>query len=332
MLAVLEKGGTPENPPQMIFMLRKRPFTSEETASVMTDWAAARPILVPGRHAVPPYDALFDGRITFEQLVASAPRRVGPVFDDSPFYFAIERPLGMPLPMAAGLALIVAPVLVLLVFQVVGGRPAGAPVGRYRASVVYFACLGLGFMTVELALLQNLTLLLGHPVFTLSILLFGLLAAGGIGGAFSPRIAARTACVTVAALAVTYANILPWLVPKLLPLSLSARAVIALVLIAPMGMAMGIPFPRGLARVVRHGLPAPPFFWGLNGTMSVLGSVATVVVAISLGFRAAMLLGAVAYAAAATASGSIDGTPPATEPETGPAPPSDRHMKEITTA
>lgn len=316
MLAVLEKEGTPENPPQMIFMLRKRPFTPEETASVMDDWTAARPILVPGRHADPPYDALFDGRMTFDELVASAPRRAGPVFDDSPFYFATDRPLGIPLPMAAGLALIVGPVLVLLGFQIRGGRPAAGPSGSYRAAIVYFACLGVGFMTVELALLQHLTLLLGHPVFTLSILLFGLLAAGGVGGAISPRIGARTAGATVAGLALVYAGALPWLVSTLLPLSLGARALIALILVTPIGIVMGIPFPRGLARAGQRGLPAPPFFWGLNGTMSVLGSVSTVVIAVTFGFRAAMVLGAVLYAAAATAAGPVDALPPA-RPDSG---------------
>ena len=61
----------------------------------------------------------------------------------------------------------------------------------YAASVVYFACLGVGFIAVELTLLQNLTLLLGHPIFTLSLLLFTILAAGGLGSAVSGRISSR---------------------------------------------------------------------------------------------------------------------------------------------
>ena len=61
------------------------------------------------------------------------------------------------------------------------GRPAEAPRWAYASSVVYFAGLGLGFIAVELALLQHLTLLLGHPIFTLSILLSVLLLFGGLG-------------------------------------------------------------------------------------------------------------------------------------------------------
>ena len=311
VVVVLEKRGTAEDPPQMLFMLRKRPFTTEETASVMADWTTARPVLVPGRHADPPYDALFDGRITFDQLVAESPLKVDPVYDDSPFYFATERPLGMPRALAIGLALIVGPVLALLGVLVAGGRPAGRPDAPYRAAVVYFAALGFGFITIELGLLQHLTLLLGHPIFTLSILLFTLLAAGGVGAALSPRVNARTACVVVAALGLAYGGALPWLVPALLPLGLGARIAIAVLLVAPIGIAMGMPFPRGLARAGQRGLPAPPFFWGLNGTMSVIGSVATVVVAVTLGFRAAMLAGAAVYAVAAVAAGPVDAVPPA---------------------
>ncbi len=311
IVVVLERRGTAEDPPQMIFILRKRPFTAEETASVMHDWTTARPVLVPGRHADPPYDTLFDGRITFDQLVAEAPRKVDPVYDDSPFYFATERPLGMPRALAIGLALIVGPVLLLLGFLVAGGHPAGRPDAPYRAAIVYFAALGVGFITIELALLQHLTLLLGHPIFTLSVLLFTLLAAGGAGAALSPRVPARTACLAVAALGLVYGGALPWLVPALLPLGLAARIAIAVLLVAPIGIAMGMPFPRGLARAGQRGLPPPPFFWGLNGTLSVVGSVATVVVAVTLGFRAAMVTGAVVYAVAAMAAGPVDALPPA---------------------
>ena len=82
------------------------------------------------------------------------------------------------------------------------GKPRGEPVGPYAASILYFCALGAGFITVELALLQHLTLLLGHPIFTLSVLLFTLLASSGLGSVMSARVSTRTACLTVAALAV----------------------------------------------------------------------------------------------------------------------------------
>jgi hypothetical protein len=65
---------------------------------------------------------------------------------------------------------------------------------------------------------------------------------------------------------------------------------------------MGVPFPRGLQLAGQGPLPAPPFYWGLNGVMSVMGSVVTVVVAITWGFKVAMLLGSACYVVAAIVS------------------------------
>jgi hypothetical protein len=298
--------GIRDNEAQMLFMLRKRPFTDAETSAIVNDWTLARPMLVPGRHADPPYDDLFAGRKTLDQYVAESPRRVGPVFDDSPFYFAVERPWGMATRIARALLTVVVPVLVLLGLFVMLGKPRGQPAGAYAASVGYFACLGLGFITVELVLLQNLTLLLGHPIFTLSILLFSLLLAGGFGSAMSRHVRGRRACLIVTALGVIWAVVLPRLVPVLLPLPLAARVAIAILIILPIGLAMGIPFPRGLRRAGRGALPAPPFYWGLNGVMSVLGSVGTVALALMVGFQAAMLAGSGCYALAAAFAWVID--------------------------
>jgi SAM-dependent methyltransferase len=305
VVALVEKRqGDSDNQPQMIFMLRKRPFTDEETARII-EWTEAQPIVVPGRHTEPRFAELLSGRQTLAEYDAASPVRASAVFDDSPFYFATERPIGMPSRMREALMSLVAPVLGLLGLFVAFGKPRGAAVGPYAASVVYFASLGLGFITVELALLQHLTLLVGHPIFTLSLLLFTLLSAGGIGSALSGRLSPRTACLAAAALGVAYALVLPGLVPPLLPLPLWGRVLVAIAIIAPLGLVMGMPFPQGLRHAGQGSLAAPPFYWGLNGILSVVGSVGTVVIALTLGFRAAMIAGALCYVAAAMASKAI---------------------------
>ena len=297
-----EKRSSPTDPPQMLFMLRKRPFTPAETAMMQNDWTMANAFIVPGQ-APPPFDDLLGGKTSMAQYEAESPKRVGPVFDDSPFYFAVERPWGMPQQIAQRLfTWLLAPSLGLLAVFSVFGKPNGERVAPYASSIVYFAALGFGFIAVELALLQDLTLLLGHPIFTLSVLLFTLLAAGGVGSSVSGRVVPRAACLAVAALGSVEAVVLPRLVPLLLPLPLAARVAIAIIVIAPLGFVMGMPFPRGLQSTGRGALPAPPFYWGLNGIMSVVGSVTTVFVALTLGFQAAMLVGCASYVMAALAS------------------------------
>jgi len=300
--AIREKRGSSTDPPQMLFMLRKRPFTAQESAQ-LESWSLGSPLIVPGYPVPPPYTDLLNGKKPMATYEAESSARVGPVFDDSPFYFAVERPWGMPAAIARRLfQWLLAPNLVLLALFAAFGKPKKKPVAPYAASVAYFSCLGFGFISVELALLQNLTLLLGHPIFTLAILLFTLLAAGGLGSAVSAFVPPRGACLVVAALGAIEAVALPRVVPFLLPFPVAARIVIAMALVAPLGFVMGMPFPRGLQSTGRGALPAPPFFWGLNGVMSVIGSVTTVFVALKWGFQAAMLLGCLAYVLAGLAS------------------------------
>jgi hypothetical protein len=261
------------------------------------------PVIVPGRVAGPADVAdLLAGRIGLAEYDRRGDERSGPVTDDRPFFFARSRPLGMHGGMAAAFAQILVPIAIVCAVLAWRGRPAGGDGGAYRASLLYFACLGLGFMAVELSLLQSLTLLVGHPAYTLSLLLFTLLAVGGLGASVSGRFAMAPVCLGVAAAGVAYAFALPWAMPSLLKLPLAGRIAIAMALVAPLGFAMGMPFPSGLRRAGQGPLPPAPFYWGLNGILSVIGSIGTMVVAVNLGFKAAMAAGALCYVGAAVSA------------------------------
>ena len=302
IVVLMEKRAAPNDYPQMLFMLKKQPFTDSELTEIKQKWTDANPIIMPDGTAPPLIGDVLAGRKTMAEYEAASPRYVGPVWDDSPFYFAIDRPFGMPGTIAERLVKwLLAPSILLLLLFAFLGKPKGTRVAPYSGSVVYFAALGFGFIAVELALLQHLTLLVGHPIYTLSVLLFTLLAFGGIGSALSVRFPMWLASVAVAVIGGIEALALPKLVPALLWLPLWGRIVVAIVLIAPLGLAMGMPFPSGLRRTGGT-LPAPPFYWGLNGIMSVIGSVTTVFVALMAGFQAAMLMGSACYVIAALAS------------------------------
>ena len=75
---------------------------------------------------------------------------------------------------------------------------------------------------------------------------------------------------------------------------------------APLGFAMGMPFPRGLRQTGHGPCPAPPFYWGLNGILSVVGSLATMVTAVTSGFQVAMLAGCACYLVAAAATRPLE--------------------------
>ena len=138
------------------------------------------------------------------------------------------------------------------------GRPREGEEGRRRQTagsaprldefLRWFGCLFRGARVLDSSqsswrCLQHLTLLVGHPIFTLSVLLFTLLAFGGIGAALSPRWPMWKACVAVAIIGTIEALALPKLVPALLWLPLWGRIAVAIVLIAPLGSSDGHAFP-----------------------------------------------------------------------------------------
>src|ERR1043166_7388779 len=312
VVVLMEKQANPNDYPQMLFMLRKQPFTTDQMAEMRNKWTQANPIIMPDGTAPPGLKEVLAGSKTLRQYDAESNRFVGAVWDDSPFYFAIEKPWRMPGAIAERIVKwLLGPSMGMLALFAVFGMPRkkvadGARQRRaypaYVSSLVYFAALGFGFIAVELALLQHLTLLVGHPIYTLSVLLFTLLAFGGIGASLSSRWSMWQACAAVAIIGGVEALALPKLVPALLWLPLWGRIVVAIILIAPLGLAMGMPFPRGLKQTGEGSLPAPPFYWGLNGIMSVIGSVTTEFVALMFGFQATMLMGSACYVLAALAS------------------------------
>src|SRR5580765_663994 len=163
IVVLIEKEENGRTDPQQMFMLRKRPFSPEEISEIKEKWTIAKPLIMPGGPAPEMLGDVLTGKSTLAQYEQNSQRLVGPVKDDSPFYFAIERPFGMPSAIADTLLrwLLLPSLLLLFVFAVFG-RPRGASVGPYSGSVIYFAALGFGFIAIELALLQNLILLVGH--------------------------------------------------------------------------------------------------------------------------------------------------------------------------
>src|SRR5262245_34738737 len=121
VLVLLERRGTEKEPPQVIFVLRQRPFTEEETARILS-WPNARPVIVPGREVAAPYADLFAGRKTMAQFVEEADSRVDPVTDDRPFFFARQKPWGLPWSMSLAFLTILLPIAVLSALFVARGR------------------------------------------------------------------------------------------------------------------------------------------------------------------------------------------------------------------
>lgn len=181
--------------------------------------------------------------------------------------------------------------------------------GRDRRSTVrwllYFACLGVGFIVVEVALVQKSILFLGHPVYALTVVLFALLVWSAIGSRVSGRFAEPALpellprqLGAVAILVVVSVLALSPIFYALVHLELPWRVAVTVVALAPLGLALGMPMPTAIRILAREAPEIVPWGWGVNGAASVMGSVAALALALVAGFNAALLAAAGLYVAA----------------------------------
>ncbi len=192
---------------------------------------------------------------------------------------------------------------VFILMPLVRFKRLGVMPGKWRL-LAYFLFLGLGYMFIEIVFIQKFILFLGHPVYAVSTVLFSLLTFSGLGSFFSGRLKSWVRkpliviLLLICAATAIYAVSLPILLQELLDQNLSVRLFIAASTIMPIAFLMGMPFPLGISLTNERYPEMIPWTWAVNGCASVLGSILTVIIALSTGFSTVLLLGGVTYLAA----------------------------------
>ncbi|MDP2313973.1 MAG: hypothetical protein Q8P41_13785 [Pseudomonadota bacterium] len=175
--------------------------------------------------------------------------------------------------------------------------------------LAYVACLGYGYLALETVLIHQLVLFVGHPTYAITIVVLAMLLGSGLGsvvlagaGAGEGIAAARRLRKVLAAVVVLGLVCGVFAPPALAAVALGApiavRAALTFVVLFPLGFVMGGPFPLALRSVGARAAPAIPWAWAINGWMSVLASLATVVIARLYGYTFAYAVALVAYAVA----------------------------------
>lgn len=180
-------------------------------------------------------------------------------------------------------------------------RGSARTTARLGVDLTYVACVGLGFMCLEIGLIQRLLTFLGQPTYTLTAVLFVLLVGGGLGSRFSARLDTRGVHLVLLALCgYALGFVLLWETLALAALGLPAalRALLVAVVLAPLGALLGVPLPSALSRVQARNAERIPWLWGVNSAASVLGSVLATIVSMNRGISASMLAGVFLYACA----------------------------------
>lgn len=267
---------------------------------------------------------------TFTAFLAASPRHhfyqayaydVQPPTDDQPFFSHffkwsqmgdILRNLGITWQPFGGagylviliillLALFLSGVMILLPVAFIrrGGQKPGKP-----AIPLYFGMIGLGFMLVEMPLIQRFILYLDQPAYALAAILFCILLFSGLGSRYGSRLLAlHWALIALVGLLGLSVFLVPFILHATLGFHLLVRLAVTLVLLAPLGFLMGIPFPSGLAWLHQSlgddaGLNSRwmvAWVWAVNGASSVLASILASLLALSFGFRITLAIGIGCY-------------------------------------
>jgi len=317
------------------FLLKRTPFTPDEVArlqQVSADLGFSilyAPGLAPPATADEPEEMQDTGTSVADygrlirsgdrqRFLASYPLDVTATTDDRPFFFHTTRlrdqtqvAFGRSMLFGNGLSALMTLMAIsalLVALFVVGPLLLGGtrPGPGWAGWLAYFGALGAGFMLLEVALLQRFVLLLGHPVYSLTVTLFSLLLGTGLGSLLSRRIPTeRVRVVTIRVLGGVIATAVAaglFLTPVIdvgIPWSLPLRAVFAVTIIGPIGVLLGMPLPGAMRLLATDRADIIPWGWGLNGAFSVVGATLAVFIAMNWGFSVTLYSAAVAYGVAA---------------------------------
>ncbi len=294
-------------------IMKKAPFTADEIARIRE---ITGPLYFDVLYAPDMLDAQGNPFVDFfnaddkQAFYDSYPLDVSPTDDDKPFFFEYYgwtnfgtfRSGKLTLTILLIQALILATALI--IWPLWRFRRDGLNTRGAKRFLLYFVALGTGFIFIEIGLMQRFILFLGHPTFALSVVLFSLLLFSGLGSYLSsklapqntdPRRVLRWIIPALAVLMAVYIFMLPPVLQWGLGWSTPARILFSILLIAPLGLLMGMPFPLGFRLVARVNDPLTPWAWGVNGFASVVGSILSVMLAQTIGFSLVMALAIVIY-------------------------------------
>jgi hypothetical protein len=305
-------------------LIARKPFAPDDIDRARVGMASAnvQAVYVPDQRIANPFTQLLRSPDP-EAFERDYPFDITPVTDNRPFFFYTVQPrdlwefvtnasrntadykINRAVPLLFGLAAVsmIATLIILALPPLLLGarlpRQPGVP-----GFLLFFLCIGAGYILIEVALIQKFVLFLGHPTYALTVVIFSMLVSSGLGSYFSRRVVKgasgnlRRVLALIALVVAALAILTSFLLTAAVGLPLPLKVLITALLIAPAGFLMGIPFPTALRQLEQWHSPSVRWAWALNAASSVLGSVGALVCAIYLGLLETLLMGGLLYLAA----------------------------------
>lgn len=303
----------------MTVTAQRMPISQAEASRVnmFCDRLGFDPVILPGLEPARRvrFHALQDTRwFDTVDMLLSSPRRpvpydfnIKPATDDRPYFsqFLTHRSLArlkalyglrsIPFFEISYLLLILTAMLISLLALLLIILPLikAGRTGKLR-TLLYFGGIGIGYLFIEIVLIQRFILYLGNPIYAAATVIGAMLFFSGCGSLVSSRChdLRRFILGGIPCLVLLLVFLLPPILSFTIHLSPASRVVITLLLIAPPAFGMGMPFPLGIAAIAPDDVA---WAWGINGCLSVASALLATIIAVELGFTWVMLLAAAAY-------------------------------------
>jgi predicted membrane-bound spermidine synthase len=302
------------------FLLKKSPFTPDEARRLVSLARALQfdVLYAPGEAGPDPDEDNDYARLITapdaDAFIRQYAQDIRPTTDDRPFFFHTTKlrdqfqvAFGRSMLFGNGLSALLTLLGIstaLIALFILGPLvlAGGWRTGRWLPWLAYFGALGAGFMLIEVSVLQEFVLLLGHPVYSLTVTLFSLLLGTGLGAALSRRVpdAALRRATSAALLAIAIVAVLVWggvtgVVSWAMPFSRPIRMAVAVGVLLPIGILLGLPMPSAIRVLDRRTPELLTWAWGMNGALSVLGATLAIFVAMNWGFGTTLLVSSATY-------------------------------------
>ena len=302
------------------------PLTAGDAATLrrVADEKGFTVVALPDMHAADPdLESVLaaPSRAELDRVTLKDELDLRPSTDDRPFFFNVMRlrALWRPLPKADAATIegnmlatrmLGMTVLASLIFAVGSvlwplarrARPRGHSSRTLFGGLAYFLLIGIGFMLIEIAILQRLSIVLGHPIYGLIVVLSSLIAAAGVGSLLSDSLPLSSApyCYLfpgiIALLVVVFALVWPSLAPTIIAAETPVRIGWAVGVTLLIGLPLGLAFPAGMRIMREHHADETPWLWGLNGVGSVMASSLAILIALVGGLTVLLFVAAGCYA------------------------------------
>lgn len=314
-LAIVHKDALDNGRGVSNILVKKTAFTKEEIIFIQKycDEMGFHFILSPYTAAHESFAKMSDPK-TIDDYVHNYKTNIAPASDDKPFFFLVTKlnilrffnefkffNFNAEYILFSLLLLMLIATGIFVIFPLIKTIGAAQTNISIPAFSIYFTAIGLGFMFIEMSQLTRLSSFLGHPIYSLSIVLFSFLLSSGLGSFFIGQTDERKKIITYSFIFMSICLLaIIFTIPALEYFSkypIHLRMLIAVLMVFPLGFFMGSFLPQGMRILEQHQGPVA-LFWGLNGATSVLGSILAMIFQISFGLNFTFTLGAALYVVA----------------------------------